>query len=156
MIRSTLLCLLATVDAYVLAPGAAPMSATVRSASPTMQMGPLTFKVAAAGTAAVVSGVVAAKKLIPKKEDPAVSAFRSSLGSMETLSDLSSMKLEMEEKEGRTAGVWKEYVKSDGRKWYYNTENGTQQWTVPEEFVKLDEISAAAAAANAERGTSLS
>ena len=48
--------------------------------------------------------------------------FRSSLAGMEQLSDLADMKLEREEgKEGRTAGVWKEYVKSDGRKWYAST-----------------------------------
>ena len=35
-------------------------------------------------------------------------------------------------------GVWKEYVKADGRKWYYNTETRVMQWTVPEPFCKLD------------------
>ena len=38
------------------------------------------------------------------------------------------------------AGVWKEYVKADGRKWYYNTETRVMQWTVPEPFCKLDEV----------------
>ena len=37
-------------------------------------------------------------------------------------------------------GVWKEYVKADGRKWYYNTETRVMQWTVPEPFCKLDEV----------------
>jgi len=96
------------------------------------------------------------KKIFKRKEDPSVTAFRSSLSSMDQLSDLSERSLEKREgRAGRTAGVWKEMIKADGRKWYYNTDNGTQQWTVPEEFLKLDEISAAAAAANAERGTSL-
>uniref|UniRef100_A0A0D3JD67 WW domain-containing protein n=2 Tax=Emiliania huxleyi TaxID=2903 RepID=A0A0D3JD67_EMIH1 len=35
-------------------------------------------------------------------------------------------------------GVWKKYVKADGRKWYYNTETRVMQWTVPEPFCKLD------------------
>jgi hypothetical protein len=55
--------------------------------------------------------------------------------------------------QGRKAGDWKEYIKSDGRKWYYNVETKKMQWKVPEEFVKLDEISAAAAAKNEARGT---
>ena len=53
-------------------------------------------------------------------------SFRSSLGGMESLSGLSDLKLEMEEQVGRVAGVWKEMVKPDGRKWYYNTETKKQ------------------------------
>ena len=49
-----------------------------------------------------------------------MSNFRESLAGMESLSGLSELKLEREEQEGRKAGVWKEYIKSDGRKWYYN------------------------------------
>jgi len=60
-------------------------------------------------------GVV--KKVFSKKEDPNVAAFRSSLAGMDSLSGLSEMKLEREEKEGRVAGEWKEYIKNDGRKW---------------------------------------
>lgn len=67
-----------------------------------------------------------------------MSAFRSSLGSMDSLSGLSELKLEMEEKEGRKVGVWKEYIKADGRKWYYNTETKIQTWKVPDEIKKLD------------------
>ena len=55
--------------------------------------------------------------------------------------------------QGRKAGDWKEYIKNDGRKWYYNVETKKMQWTVPEEFVKLNEIAAAAAAKNEARGT---
>ena len=55
--------------------------------------------------------------------------------------------------QGRTAGDWKEYLKSDGRKWYYNVETKKMQWKVPEEFEKLDAIAAAAAAKNEARGT---
>eukprot|EP00325_Prymnesiales_sp_UTEX-LB-985_P008206 CAMPEP_0174711618 /NCGR_PEP_ID=MMETSP1094-20130205/12882_1 /TAXON_ID=156173 /ORGANISM="Chrysochromulina brevifilum, Strain UTEX LB 985" /LENGTH=155 /DNA_ID=CAMNT_0015910581 /DNA_START=32 /DNA_END=499 /DNA_ORIENTATION=+ len=117
----------------------------------------LGYKLAAgAATATVVGGVVAIKKVLGKREDPAVAAFRGSLSSMDSLSGLSELKLELEGQVGRVAGVWKEYIKNDGRKWYYNTETGKMQWIVPEEFVKLDEVSAAAAAANSARGTSLS
>ena len=84
-----------------------------------------------------------------------MSAFRSSLGSMDSLSGLSELKLEMEEKEGRKVGVWKEYIKADGRIWYYNTETKIQTWIQPEEIKKLDEVKAAAEAANQARGTSL-
>ena len=51
------------------------------------------------------------------------------------------------------AGVWKEYIKNDGRKWYYNTETKKQTWIVPDEIKKLDEVSAAAKAKNEARGT---
>jgi hypothetical protein len=96
----------------------------------------------------------ALKKVFKKKEDPAVTAARASLSGMESLSGLSSMKLELEEgKAKRVAGPWKEYVKNDGRKWYYNTETSTQTWKKPEEFVTLDKVAEAAAAANAARGT---
>ena len=84
-----------------------------------------------------------------------MTAFRSSLGGMESLSGLSELKLEQDGREGRKAGVWKEYVKQDGRKWYYNTETKIQTWQVPDEFKKLDEVRAAAEAANQARGTSL-
>ena len=53
----------------------------------------------------------------------------------------------------RVAGEWKEYVKADGRVWYYNTNDGKQTWIKPDVFVKLDEVQAAAAAANSARGT---
>ena len=46
-----------------------------------------------------------------------MTAFRSSLGGMESLSGLSELKLEREEVEGRTAGPWKEMIKNDGRIW---------------------------------------
>lgn len=93
------------------------------------------------------------KKLFQKKEDPAVTAARASLSSMQSLSSLSSMKLELEEdgKAGRVAGPWKEYVKNDGRKWYYNTETSKMTWTKPQEFITLDKVTEAAAAANAAR-----
>ena len=90
-----------------------------------------------------------------KKEDPNVAAFRSTLGSMDSLAGLSDLKLEVEGKEGRVVGVWKEYIKGDGRKWYYNTETKIQTWMVPDEIKKLDEVKAAAAA-NEKRGTGLS
>merc|ERR1719424_2337205 len=74
---------------------------------------------------------------------------RASLAGMSQLSGLAEMSLEREEgKEGRQEGVWKEYVKADGRKWYYNTETRVMQWTVPEPFCKLDEVAAIAKAAN--------
>ena len=94
------------------------------------------------------------KKVLRIKEDPKVTDFRSSLAGMESLSGLSDLKLEREEgKEGRAVGVWKEYIKADGRKWYYNTETKKQTWIVPDEIKKMDEISAAAAAKNEARGT---
>ena len=43
-------------------------------------------------------------------------------------------------------------IKSNGRKWYYNTETKIQTWNVPDETKKLDEVSAAAVAANEARG----
>ena len=69
-----------------------------------------------------------------------------------TLADLSELSLDDGEKIGRTVGNWKEYIKSDGRVWYYNTETGEQVWRAPECFAKLDEVSAAAAEQNAARG----
>ena len=39
---------------------------------------------------------------------------------------------------------------------YYNTETKIQTWMVPDEIKKLDEVKAAAAAANEKRGTGLS
>mmetsp|Transcript_23731 Transcript_23731/g.60688 ORF Transcript_23731/g.60688 Transcript_23731/m.60688 type:complete len:159 (-) Transcript_23731:212-688(-) len=110
---------------------------------------------AAAGTAAVVGGGVAIKKVLdkrPKKDSPEVAATRAALSSMSSLSDLSEMKLEQDGTEGRVVGVWKEYIKSDGRKWYYNTETRKMTWMVPDEIKKLDEVSAAAAKKNEERG----
>ena len=97
--------------------------------------------------------VVTVRKALANRKDPAVESFRASLGSMEQLSALSEMKLETGEKVGRVAGVWKEYIKSDGRKWYYNTETSIMQWKVPDEYKVLDEVAAAAAAANEARGT---
>ena len=71
---------------------------------------------------------------------------------MAGLEDLKELSLERENgKEGRVVGAWKEYIKSDGRKWYYNTETSVQTWMAPDEFKKLDEVAAAAAAANEER-----
>lgn len=92
--------------------------------------------------------------LLPKKkEDANVAAFRSSLGSMDSMKELSELKLEEPEgKKGRIVGPWKEYIKSNGRKWYYNTETKIQTWNVPDEIKKLDEVSAAAVAANEARG----
>jgi len=122
-----------------------------RVSSPEMMLG---YKLAAAGaTAAAVGGVVTVRKALANRKDPAVESFRASLGSMEQLSALSEMKLETGEKVGRVAGVWKEYIKSDGRKWYYNTETSIMQWKVPDEYKVLDEVAAAAAAANEARGT---
>merc|ERR1712070_875593 len=112
----------------------------------------LSYKLAAVGVTAVCGTVVATQKLLPKKEDPNIAAMRSSLAGMDSLSGLSDLKIEVDGREGRKAGVWKEYVKQDGRKWYYNTETKIQTWVVPEEFKKLDEVAAAAAAANDARG----
>lgn len=39
------------------------------------------------------------------------------------------------------------------KQWYYNSETKSQTWVVPDEIKKLDEISAAAKAANDARGT---
>jgi len=143
------LCLLCgRTDAFVLTTG--PRAASLRvAAEPEMV---LAYKLAAVGVTAVVGGVMATKKLLPKKEDPNVAAFRSSLAGMDSLSGLAELKLERDGREGRTAGVWKEYVKQDGRKWYYNQETKIQTWNVPDEFKKLDEVAAAAAAANNARG----
>ena len=85
-----------------------------------------------------------------------MTAFRSSLAGMDSLSGLADLKLEREEREGRKAGPWKEYIKPDGKVWYYNTETKIQTWMVPDEIKKLDEVKAAAAAANEKRGTGLS
>merc|ERR1719310_1957103 len=91
------------------------------------------------------------KNLFKRKEDKQVTDFRSQLAGMDSLSGLSDLKLEREEKVGRTAGVWKEYIKADGRVWYYNTETKIQTWVTPDEIKKLDAISAAAAAKNEAR-----
>merc|ERR1711968_321432 len=104
------------------------------------------------GSAAVVGTAVVVKKRLASRKDPAVESFRSALSSMDSLSSLNEMKLETEGKAGRVAGKWKEYIKNDGRKWYYNTESGKMQWAVPDEFKVLDEVAAAAAKANAARG----
>ena len=53
---------------------------------------------------------------------------------------------------GSESGRLKEYIKSDGRKWYYNVETKKCR-KVPEEFEKLDAIAAAAAAKGEARGT---
>ena len=155
-VASVFIAFAALSDAFVLAPGAQTHVArgALTSEAPTMQIGPVSIKIAAAGTA-LVGTVVATKKFMPKKEAADVTAFRSSLGSMESLSGLADLKLEREEKEGRKAGVWKEYIKADGRVWFYNTETKIQTWIKPDEFVKLDEVKAAAEAANQARGTSL-
>ena len=55
-----------------------------------------------------------------------MTAFRSSLGGMESLSGLSELKLEREEVEGRTAGPWKEMIKNDGRIWCASTASGAR------------------------------
>ena len=151
--------LTASADAFTI--GAAPPrahTAAVRASQPDMIVGYV-----AGAAAATASVVVAVKKFGNKKEvdpaaayaikDPKLADFRSSLASMESLSGLSELKLEREEAEGRTAGVWKEYIKKDGKKWYFNTETKIQTWKVPDEIKKLDEISAAAAAKNEARGT---
>merc|ERR1719199_520283 len=137
------LCLSA--DAFQLAP-AGPRHNN-RAVAPEMVLG---YKLAAVGATAAVGGVVVAtKKFLPKKKESAdVTSFRSSLAGMESLSGLAELKIEREEVEGRKAGVWKEYVKADGRKWYYNTETKIQTWKVPDEIKKLDEVAAAAAAAS--------
>ena len=57
------------------------------------------------------------KNLFKRKEDKQVTDFRSQLAGMDSLSGLSDLKLEREEKVGRTAGVWKEDIKADGRVW---------------------------------------
>ena len=137
------------VAAFTVAPGARPQCTAVRAAAPEMWLVPT------AATVGVVGTVIATKKalkLIPKKESADVTAFRSSLGGMESLSGLSELKLEREEVEGRTAGPWKEMIKNDGRIWYYNTETKSQTWIKPEEIQKLDDVKAAAEAANEARG----
>ena len=193
--RSILLVgLVASANAFVVTAPLAPMSAQcTRSSSTEMMLG---YKLAAGAATATVVGVgyVVKKKIDsrPKKDSPDVAALRASLGSMDSLSGLSEMKLEREEgKESRVAGVWKECacrpqrasnprrrslrhspparrlpadslvlprcacladVKNDGRKWYYNTDTKKMTWMQPEEFAKLDEIAAAAKAANEARG----
>merc|ERR1712124_214457 len=89
----------------------------------------------------VVSTAVVARKMMASRESLEAERSRASLAGMSQLSGLAEMSLEREEgKEGRQEGVWKEYVKADGRKWYYNTETRVMQWTVPEPFCKLDEV----------------
>ena len=70
----------------------------------------LSYKLAAgAASAAVLGGAVAIKKVLDKREDPAVANARAALAGMDSLSGLSEMKLELDEgKEARVAGVWKE------------------------------------------------
>jgi len=150
----SVLCLLASAEAYVLAPTGP--RAVARAATPEMSLlSPMGLGAVAAG---VGSSILAVKKFAPgllpkKKEDANVAAFRSSLGSMDSMKELSELKLEEPEgKKGRIVGPWKEYIKSNGRKWYYNTETKIQTWNVPDEIKKLDEVSAAAVAANEARG----
>lgn len=174
---------LASAEAFTVVPHVAPkVQMSRRCADPEANL--------VIGTA--VTGVVAGTGFLAKKwlanrpESKETKDFRASLANMESLSGLSEMKLELEEglREGRKAGVWKEYIKADGKKCaqatfkprppalsllyscaysarvripcaagYYNTETKIQQWIVPDEFKKLDEIQAAAAAKNEARGT---
>ena len=142
---------LASAEAFTVVPHVAPKVQMSRCAEPQANL--------VVGTA--VTGVVAGTGFLAKRwlknrpESKETADFRASLANMESLSGLSEMKLELEDglREGRKAGVWKEYIKNDGRKWYYNTETKIQQWIVPDEFKKLDEIQAAAAAKNEARGT---
>ena len=114
------------------------------------------YKVAAGAAVSGIAGVVVATRKVMAAQNAAeAEKGRAVLAGMSDLADLADLKLEREEKVGRVAGVWKEYIKADGRVWYYNTDTGKQTWIVPEEFAKLDEVKAAAAAANAGRGTSL-
>ena len=148
-VASVVIGCLASAEAFTIVPHAAPRAQMARCAEPQANL--------VLGTA--VTGVVAGTGFLAKKwidnrpESKEVTDFRGSLAGMESLAGLSDLKLEREEKEGRRAGVWKEYIKNDGKKWYYNTETKIQQWIVPDEFKKLDEIAAAAAAKNEARGT---
>merc|ERR1740127_125027 len=82
--------LVASSNGYVLAPTCSRPSSRTSTTEMVLSR-PL---VAAVGTAAVGGVIIATKKFLPKKEDPAVAAFRSSLSGMETLSGLAEMKLE--------------------------------------------------------------
>lgn len=117
----------------------------------------LGYKLAAgAAVGGLTAGVVVATRKVKAAQSAAeAEKGRNILSGMSDLADLADLKLEREERVGRTAGVWKEYIKADGRVWYYNTDSGKQTWIQPEEFAKLDAVKEAAAAANAGRGTSL-
>lgn len=102
------LCLTASANAFAVGGGARTMPMQACRVSQPAEM-VLSYKLAAgAATAAVVGGVIAVKKVMPKREDPAVAAMREKMSSMESLSGLSSMKLELDGRQGRVAGVWKE------------------------------------------------
>jgi len=150
---AALLALPAAQGFVVTAPTTPHAAVAVCRSAPAPQMGVVSTKLVVAGGVAVAGGVVAAKRFLDARPDPKVADYRASLAGMESLKGLSELSLEREEgRAGRVAGEWKEYIKADGRKWYYNTESGKMQWAVPEEFAKLDEVAAAAAEKNAARG----
>ena len=61
---------------------------------------------------------------------------REALAGMSSLSDLKELSIEPAKEECVVIGDWKEYTKSNGKKWYYQISTGKMQWTVPDEFRK--------------------
>jgi len=155
MPRIIAVCLAAAAGADAFSPVAMPTvrtrGAVLRSAEPDMGLG---YKLAVLGTTgAVVFGTrFVAQKITKARETSEADKGRAALAGMSTLSSLAGQKLELEGgKAGRIAGQWKEYVKADGKKWYYDTVTCTMTWNKPEVFKKMDEVSEAATAANIER-----
>ena len=72
------------------------------------------------------------KKFNAKAEAKAAEQGRAALAGMSSLQDLSGMSLDREE--CREIGDWKEYTKSNGKKWYYHKPTGTMQWQMPDEL----------------------
>ena len=71
-----------------------------------------------------------------KKEAAEAAKGRAALAGMSSLSDLKELSIEPAKEECVVIGDWKEYTKSNGKKWYYQISTGKMQWTVPDEFRK--------------------
>ena len=79
--------------------------------------------------ASVSTGV---QKFNAKNDAKAAEQGRAALAGMSSLQDLTGMSLDREE--CREIGDWKEYTKSNGKKWYYHKPTGTMQWQMPDEL----------------------
>ena len=71
------------------------------------------------------------KKFNAKNDAKEAEQGRAALAGMSSLQDLTGMSLDREE--CREIGDWKEYTKSNGKKWYYHKPTGTMQWAMPDE-----------------------
>ena len=75
---------------------------------------------------------IGVKKFNAKNDAKEAEQGRAALAGMSSLQDLTGMSLDREE--CREIGDWKEYTKSNGKKWYYHKPTGTMQWAMPDEL----------------------